>query len=325
MSDRSGRVAVVGSFNVDHVWECARLPQPGETLEGRYATGPGGKGFNQAIAARRAGADAIFLCALGDDPGAALARSLAAADGLALRVRASDAATGTAGIYVDESGRNCILIGPGANAALDPEFVEAQADALRAADVVLAQLESPQTAISAALRTARDAGRITILNPAPANARPGAALLALADVLTPNESELAALLASHAGEQVEASAVALMASERLHGLCRELLPAGSVVVTLGGAGCFVSHPDDRRRGDDRGWYRVAAERAEVRDTTGAGDAFSGALAAALALGLAPFAACVRFAGRYAALSTERAGAALSMPGLADLAARFADA
>jgi ribokinase len=102
-----------------------------------------------------------------------------------------------------------------------------------------------------------------------------------------------------------------------------LLPGGTVVVTLGAAGCFVSHADANLRGDDTAWYRIAAEPANVVDTTGAGDAFNGALAAALALRPdAPFAEHVRYAGRYATLSTERHGAALSMPRHAELDARF---
>ena len=110
MGGRSG-VVVVGSFNVDHAWHCAELPPPGATLAGTYASGPGGKGFNQATAAARAGAGTSFLCALGDDPGGALARSLAATDGIALHVAPSTARTGTAGIFVDARGRNSIVIG----------------------------------------------------------------------------------------------------------------------------------------------------------------------------------------------------------------------
>ena len=112
-SPTPSHVVVVGSFNVDHVWRCDALPVAGATIAGRYANGPGGKGFNQAIAAVRAGADTTFVCALGDDAGGRLARDLAAADGLALRVQASDEPTGTAGIYVDAHGRNTIVIGAG--------------------------------------------------------------------------------------------------------------------------------------------------------------------------------------------------------------------
>ena len=163
-------VVVVGSFNVDHAWHCAELPGPGATLAGDYASGPGGKGFNQAMAAARAGASTTFLCALGDDPGGALARRLATADGIALLTAASAAPTGTAGIFVDQRGRNSIVIGAGANADLDTGFVEAHAPHIGGARVVLAQLESPLASIARALEIGRAGGATTLLNPAPANA-----------------------------------------------------------------------------------------------------------------------------------------------------------
>jgi ribokinase len=309
-----GRVVVVGSFNVDHAWRCVELPAAGATLAGEYASGPGGKGFNQAVAATRAGAATTFVCALGDDAGGALARSLAQADGIELRARHSDAPTGTAGIFVDARGRNSIVIGAGANADLDPGFVEAQADALGAASVVLAQLESPPAAIEAALGAARASGAVAMLNPAPANATVARELLASCDLITPNETEFAALLSTHCGEHLDPDAVAGSADERLHELARRLLPGGSVVVTLGGEGLFVSHPGSNLRGDERACYRLAAEAAQVVDTTGAGDACNGALAASMALRPgAAFREHAAFANRYAARSTERAGAALAMP------------
>lgn len=309
-----GRVVVVGSFNVDHVWRAPRLPRPGETLSGAYATGPGGKGFNQAVAARRAGAEVRFVCALGDDAGAALARELAADDGIELRALAADAPTGTAGIYTDDDGRNSIVIGAGANAALDAAFVAAQADAIAGAAVVLAQLESPGEAVRRALAMARGAGALAMLNPAPANAAVDRALLSACDLITPNESEFAALLAAHGGDRLDPDAVAALGDAPLHAACRALFAHGTVVITLGGAGCFVSHADPARFGDAAACYRVAAHPAAVVDTTGAGDAFSGALAAAVAQRPdLPLAARLRFAGRYAAASTERAGAAAAMP------------
>ena len=323
MSNGNSEVVVVGSFNVDHVWRCEALPAPGATLAGEYASGPGGKGFNQAVAAARAGARTAFVCALGDDAGGQLARALAEADGLELRALASDAPTGTAGIYVDAAGRNSIVIGAGANAGLSPAHVAAQADAFRTARVVLAQLESPVDAIAAALTAARESGATSLLNPAPANAASTLALLALADVLTPNETEFSALLARHVGERIDPADVAELNQARLHALCRGLAPAATVVVTLGAIGCFVSHPEGAPRGDVAPCYRIGAESVRAADTTGAGDAFNGALAASLALdaGL-PFAAHVGFASRYAALSTERAGAAAAMPMRADVLARF---
>nr|WP_298131105.1 ribokinase [uncultured Pseudoxanthomonas sp.] len=319
------RVVVVGSFNVDHVWRCDALPVAGATIAGRYASGPGGKGFNQAIAAVRAGAATTFVCALGDDAGGRLARDLASVDGLDLRAQASEEPTGTAGIYVDAHGRNTIVIGAGANAALSTGFIDAQADVLAAAGVVLVQLESPSDTVLATLQAARQQGAVTVLNPAPANAATTTELLALADLITPNETEFAALLARHLGERITADDVATLDGVTLHQHCRQLLPHGTVVVTLGATGVYVSHPEDALRGDPRPHYRVAAEAATVVDTTGAGDAFNGALAASLAGNTAPaFADHVRFANRYAALSTERAGAALAMPTLAELIARHGE-
>lgn len=316
-------VVVAGSFNVDHVWQCEALPVPGATISGSYASGPGGKGFNQAIAARRAGAETAFLCALGNDPGGTLARSLAAAEGVDLRDLLSDQPTGTAGIYVDAHGRNIIVIGAGANASLTPAFVRSQSEAIAAAGAVLVQLESPSESIIAALELARAHGVASLLNPAPANSATSIELLALADILTPNETEFAALVARHIGEKIEPDDVGVTDGVSLHALCRELLAHGTVVVTLGSAGVFVSHAEDALRGDAKPHYRLAAEAAEAVDTTGAGDAFNGALAASLAGNPAlSFADHVRFANRYAAVSTEHAGAALSMPRLAEVLQRF---
>ena len=318
------RVVVVGSFNVDHVWRCETLPAPGATLQGQYHSGPGGKGFNQAIAAGRAGAQACFVCALGDDAGGVLARGLATADQIDLQDFIADQPTGTAGIYVDAHRRNCIVIGAGANAALTPAFVEQQRDAIAAAGALLTPLESPSDSIQCALSIARANGVVTILNPAPANAATTLELLALADLITPNETEFAALLARHHGERLEPDDVATTDNSRLHALCREILTHGSVVITLGSTGVFVSHAEDALRGDAKPYYRLAAESVEAIDTTGAGDAFNGALAATLAASTdMAFIEHVRFANRYAALSTERAGAALAMPRLADVQERFA--
>lgn len=322
MSSHDARVVVVGSFNVDHVWTATRLPSTGETLHGTYASGPGGKGFNQAVAATRAGAQTTFMCALGEDAGGQLARALATAEGIDLRDQRSDQPTGTAGIYVDAQGRNSIVIGAGANASLSTAFVDGERDAIASAAVVLAQLECPIDAVCRVLQRARDARRLAMLNPAPANAVTTRELLAAADLLTPNETEFAGLLARHHVEHVDASQIAAMDDMQLHGLCRQLLPHGSVIVTLGEEGVFVSHADSNRRGDGTACYRVAAECVDAVDTTGAGDAFNGALAACVANNTGTFLECVRFANRFAALSVERKGAALSMPQLGEVQQRF---
>ncbi|KRG70117.1 ribokinase [Pseudoxanthomonas dokdonensis] len=318
-------VTIVGSFNIDHVWRCETLPAAGATIAGQYATGPGGKGFNQAIAAARAGAATRFVCALGTDAGGALAMSLGKADGLDMRAQATEVPTGTAGIYVDARGRNSIVIGAGANAQLSEAFVQAQCAELGHGDVLLAQLESPLEAVLAALRRARQQGALTLLNTAPANAPTSAELLSLADVLTPNETEFAALLARHVGERLQPEEIGEVDGNRLHHLCREL-HHGSVVVTLGSLGVFVSHAEDTLRGDGKSFYRLSAEAVEAIDSTGAGDAFNGALAASLAsaAGQGVFADHVRFGNRFAALSTEREGAALAMPTREQVLARFAD-
>ncbi|KPN21097.1 ribokinase [Xanthomonas sp. Mitacek01] len=311
------RVVVVGSFNVDHVWNCASLPRRGETLSGHYHTGPGGKGFNQAVASARAGVDTGFLCALGDDDGGRQARALAEADGIALRVHESIHPTGTAGIYVDEAGHNTIVIGAGANGDLSAAWVSRQAQALAGARVLLSQLESPLDSVLEAMRLARAGGTTTMLNPAPANAQCLRELLAAADVLTPNETEFAALLERHTSHRIDSDAIAGTGDVQLHRLCRTLLPRGTVVITLGAAGAFVSHREDLLRGDATPFYRVAADKVQPVDTTGAGDAFNGALAAAYAQGQGrAFAEHVRFANRYAGLSTEQVGAAQAMPRLA---------
>ncbi|TWG94393.1 ribokinase [Luteimonas sp. J16] len=310
------RVVVVGSFNVDHAWQCDSLPRPGETRAGSYRTGPGGKGFNQATASARCGVDTVFVCALGDDDGGRLARTLAAADGIDLRAEDSPEPTGTAGIHVDAHGNNSIVIGPGANGVLSAEFVARQAEAISGARIVLAQLESPVESVLEAMRIARAAGVRTILNPAPANAQAPRELLAVADVLTPNETEFAALLAHHNSGRIDPADVAGADDGHLHDLCRTLLPRGTVVVTLGAAGAFVSHREDKCRGDELPFYRVPAYEAAVVDTTGAGDAFNGALAASQARGgEGGFIAHVRFAAHYAARSTEQPGAAVAMPRL----------
>ncbi|SEL68341.1 ribokinase [Pseudoxanthomonas sp. GM95] len=309
-------VVVVGSFNVDHVWRCDALPAAGATIAGRYSSGPGGKGFNQAIAAARAGASTAFVCSLGHDPGGVMARDLAAHDGVHVIAEDSVEPTGTGGIYVDNHGRNTIVIGPGANFTLSTDFIAQQQSLLAGAQVVLAQLESPLESIEATMTAARAAGVLTILNAAPANAVASISLLRQSDILTPNETEFAALLGRHVGHRMEGDDVAALDGNTLHGLCRQLLPGGTVVVTLGAVGVFVSHEDEQLRGDTQAYYRVGADSAQTVDTTGAGDAFNGALAASLAHApQAAFNVHVRFANRFAARSTESEGAAVSMPKL----------
>ncbi|MFA5684895.1 MAG: ribokinase [Lysobacteraceae bacterium] len=309
------RVIVVGSFNQDHVWSTDALPQPGATRLGRYAGGPGGKGFNQAVAAARAGAKARFVTAVGEDAAARMLRELASAEGIDLRAQVTDLPSGAAGIFVDAEGRNVIVAAVGANLALEAGHVAAALDGLDAGCALLAQLEVATAAALHALQQARRQGALAILNPAPVDAPTSDALLAACEVLTPNETEFAALLARHAGVDVDAEAVAGLDDAALHQLCRRL-PVDTCVVTLGRHGVFVSHADHQWRGDATAHYRRPACPARTLDTTGAGDAFNGALAAALVQRPgALFRSAIDFANRYAARATEQQGAALAMPRL----------
>lgn len=316
----AGCVVVVGSYNQDHVWTSDALPEPGATRLGHYASGPGGKGFNQAVASARVGSPTAFITALGEDAAADTARALAADDGIDLRAeRHAALPSGTAGIFVDGEGRNVIVVAPGANQALSADFIGQQPDAFARAAVVLAQLEVDAGAVLAALQAGRAAGAVTVLNPAPANAPTRDALLAAADILTPNETEFVAMLARHAGRDVAADSLAGLPPPALHALCRQLAPDATVVITLGAGGVFVSHPGANMRGDDQAFYRQPCSPAKVVDTTGAGDAFSGALAARLAAAVpnAGFRDAVQFANLYAGWSTELAGGAASMRRLKD--------
>ena len=318
------QVIVVGSFVQDHVWLIDRFVQPGETRRANgFSTGPGGKGFNQAVACARQGAPTLFIGAIGDDALGAAAQTLAADEGIACRWQVrDDAPTATAGIVVDKAGANQIVVNLAANEHLDPSFIDAQDDAFAVAKVLLLQMENNLDATAAALAHGRRHHLLRVLNPAPVHPQLDVALLSQVDVATPNETEFALLLERVIGVVTDADTLADQSDEELHRLARTLGVA-TVVVTLGSNGCFVSHGDIDRRGDAEAFYRVDAETVKAIDTTGAGDAFSGALVAAL-LRFAgqPFRQAIEHAGRAAALSTETVGASIAMPQFDDVIARF---
>lgn len=296
-----GRVVVVGSLNVDLVVGASRLPGPGETVTGGdVARHQGGKGGNQAVAAARLGARVTFVGAVGADEFGSSARAALAAEGVGVEHLATvERPTGVALIVVDAAGENQIAVAPGANHAVTRETVTvALAElAVGAGDIVLACRELLPEAVGAALTAARAAGATALLNPAPADGI-DAATLALADVLTPNASELRLMAPS---EDVETGA-------------RRVLAVGAerraVVVTLGARGALLV---------PAGGPTTAIPAAAVQpvDTTGAGDTFNGALAAALAAGL-PLADAARRAVAAAGLSTTRPGARGGMPTAAEL-------
>ncbi|MBX3687813.1 ribokinase [Dokdonella sp.] len=318
------QVIVVGSYNQDYAWHIDRAPQAGETRRGEdFHSAAGGKGFNQAVACARQGVATAFIAALGDDAAGRCARELAAAEAIDARwLLHSDAATGSACIVVEAGGQNRIIVALGANERLDPAFVQAQTDAFDMARVLLAQLENNIEATRAAFALARSRDLVRVLNPAPVHAQLDAALLADVDILTPNETEFALLLSRLCGIEVDPDQLVAQDDANLHRLARRL-GVGTLVITLGAHGCFVSHAGGDRRGDALDCYRLAAAPAKVLDTTGAGDALSGALAAGLVrFAGQPFRVVIEHANRCAALATEGRGAASAMADFAAVRARF---
>ena len=317
-------VVIVGSYVQDHVWLTDRFPETGETLGATgFATGPGGKGFNQAVACRRQGAAVRFVGAVGNDHLGHFAQGFATTEGIDARwlVR-DDVPTAAASIAVDPRGANRILVNLAANLHLDPAFVDTHGDTFEGARVLLVQLENNLDAVRTALALGTRHGLLCMLNPAPVHRDIDADLLDDCDIITPNELEFTQLLERVVGERMKSADLDLLDQASLHALCRKLGVA-TTVITLGAAGCFISHGDDWR-GDDTAYYRVAAERVKAIDTVGAGDAFNGALAAALARDAqAPFRRAIRHANRVAALSTEKVGASTAMPTVDEVNARFA--
>jgi len=314
---------VLGSYNQDHTWTTSAFPHTGESVIGVFNSGPGGKGFNQAVACHRQQIRTLFLGALGSDALAQAARDCASAFGLPAQFETrTDAATGSAGIVVDAQGDNRIVVALGANHTLSVDFVRAHATSIAEAKLLLCQLESNPQATLEAMHIAHAAGTTVILNPAPINRALSPQLASLAHIITPNQSEFAFLL-EHIHGQPVAQRYWEFPDPMLHALCRKLA-APTVVITLGEQGCFVSHANAVRHGDGNAYYRVPAQAAQTIDTVGAGDAFNGGLAAGMILyGMAkPFRDAVVHATRVAALSTESAGAAAAMPTRREVKARY---
>jgi ribokinase len=296
------RVLIVGSANVDFTIALPRLPRPGETVsEGTLLVARGGKGANQAVAARRLGAEVRLLACVGDDASGRDVRAALAAEGIGTDavLTSAGAATGTALIVVDAQGRNQIAVAPGANRALTVADVEARDADLAWAEVVICSLEVPLPVARRALELARGRGAITILNPAPFPDA-GVDFLELVDYLTPNETEAARLTGRPVADAESAATVAAAIHAR---------GAARVVLTLGAAGALADGRDGR--------CHAPAFAVTVVDTTGAGDAFNGALAVALAE-RRPLAAALRFANAAAALACTKRGAQPALPTRAEV-------
>ncbi|GIL13238.1 MAG: ribokinase [Chloroflexota bacterium] len=290
----TAKIVIVGSFNTDLTSYMERMPRPGETVSGRkFVTGPGGKGSNQAVAAARLGADVTFIGRVGQDVFGDLALKTWEQEGINTRyvVRDPEHATGVAPIFVDDTGENSIVVVLGANLNIQAADVDAAADLIAQADIVLTQLEINYDMVAYALQAAKQRGVKTILNPAPAGHLP-AEVVALADFITPNETELE-VLSGKSGLTAEQAARSLLTHD-----------GQTVVVTLGAQGAQYVRQDATGV--------IPTFKVNVVDTTGAGDAFNGGLAVALAEGK-PLTEAIAFANATAALCVTRPGTAPSMP------------
>jgi ribokinase len=295
-----GRVVVVGSVNADYVVKIGHLPQPGETVgAGVLSVFPGGKGANQAHAAARLGAATVLVAAVGADQAAADERAALQLDGAdTSELVTADGPSGVAVVLVDEAGENMIAVAPGANDRLSAELVAQRLPPLLDPDsVVLASLEVPLAAVTAAAVAGREAGATVVINPAPGMMLPPGVL---ADViLTPNQGEIRLVAPGEASE--EAAIAAVLAAGAL-----------AVVVTRGSRGATLHQVGQPV-------VTVPAPRVEVVDTVGAGDAFNGALAAALSDAM-PLQAAVETAVAAGAAACMGSGARAALPTQADLAA-----
>jgi len=291
------RVSIVGSANVDLTMALSRLPRPGETVSGgTLLVNHGGKGANQAVAARRLGADVRMIGCVGGDASGAQIRERLLAEGIGVEglTSVSDVATGTALIFVDADGRNQIGVAPGANHRLTVNMVRAHEDVIAWAEVVLCQLEVPLPVVRWALEAARRHGVTTILNPAPVGPLDDE-VFALAGYLTPNEVEAGAL----SGREVSDLESAREAAE-----CLRARGARHVLVTLGSQGVLCLDGSAARH--------FPAFPITAVDTTAAGDVFNGALAVGLAAG-GSLEQAIPLAGAAAALTCAKRGAQDSLP------------
>ncbi|WP_163167093.1 ribokinase [Arthrobacter sp. Alg241-R88] len=312
-AEKTGRIVVVGSLNADLTIYCERLPLPGETVHGNgFAVNPGGKSANQAVAASRLGGNVSLVGAVGEDPNGDMLLSSAAGSGVDVgHVRASHEPTGVAVIAVDASGENNIIISAGANGTLSPADVAEASDVLDDAAVVSLCLEVGMETVLAAAQAGHDAGATVLLNLSPYGEVPEP-LTALTDVLLVNAHEAALFLGDGAAVPGPEAAGEEWDKVRMRFVERGIR---QVLVTLGSQGSVVL---DSLAAEGRQVDRIAPTKVKAVDTTGAGDAFTGAVAVRLAAGDA-LADAAAFASLAAALATTRKGTQAAYPEAADVA------
>ena len=301
MNRATPKVVVVGSLNIDLVCHATRRPDKGETIIGdAFDIFTGGKGFNQATAAARLGTEVTLIGSVGADPFGEMLLAAAENEHINSRfvTRRTDIGTGVATIVVEPDGDNSIIVVPRANMALTTGDIDAAADSIADADVLLLQLETPIATSEHAAAIAKKHGTTVILNPAPAQPLPDS-LLKYVDILTPNQSETELLSGMKVGSQEEAHRAAEVLRARM-----VATENAAVVLTLGKQGALIL--------TEMTSEQVPALSVEPVDTTGAGDAFCGALATALASGetLHP---AVAFANAAGAAAVTVVGATPSMP------------
>lgn len=300
--DQKSRVTVVGSFAVGLTLRAERFPVKGETLLGRdFDMGPGGKGSNQAVQAARLGAEVEFVARLGQDNFGAIGAALYKAEnvGTTYLVQTDERNTGVGFIILNAQGDNIIVLDPGANALFSPDDVERARERIQTSHAVITQLEIPVATAGHALKLAREANVISILNPAPATRVPPE-VLKNADIVTPNETELRIML----GRAPDANVNSI-------DLCDELVQIGvqRVILTRGARGAMIVTRD--------GFLNMPAMQVKVVDTTGAGDAFNGTLATYLASGM-PLEPAVRHAVAAGALACTKLGVIPALPRTQDI-------
>lgn len=293
------KILVIGSLNTDLVVRVNRFPREGETLVGdSFQQFLGGKGANQAVSVARLGAQVAMVGRLGVDGFGDAQIAGLEADGIDTSgiLRDPEAPSGIASITVDSTGKNRIIIVPGANMRCGVEDVDAARDRIAEADILLLQLEIPVESVARAIQIAAEVGTPVILNPAPAQAV-DRAILAKVDYLTPNEVEAEQLTGISVKSPVDAGrAAAQLISYGVGGVVITLGERGAVVVEKGGAAPVL----------------VPAFSVDAVDTVAAGDAFNGALAVCLAQG-APLVEAARYAAAVAAIAVTRPGAQASLP------------